>query len=177
MGLRQAEAHDIPAIMAIIEEAKEKLARNAVDQWQDGYPNESVIAADIARGEAYVWDFSRKTPSSPIVGYIMLSFSPDPDYANLTDGQWLSPSENYAVFHRLAIASAYRGEGYAGQMLRRILDLAFEHGCDSVRADTHHDNRSMQHTLENSGFASCGQVLIRGNQPRIAYENVLRTRD
>lgn len=171
MGLRKAEYTDLPVIMQIIDEAKEKLRLMGVDQWQDGYPNMEVIEADIDAGEAYVWTFpSSKTSSAPsIIAYIMFSFNPDPDYAVITDGEWLNQGD-YAVFHRLAVASAYRGEGYAGQVLRRVLDLAMEAGFDSLRADTHSDNISMQHTLENNGFERCGRVLIRGSEPRIAYE-------
>lgn len=175
MGLRKAEYSDMSAILQIIEEAKEKLRRNKVDQWQDGYPNETVIRGDIDRGEAYVWDISGTTISDlsldGVIGYIMVSYKQDPDYAVITDGEWLTDGKHYAVFHRLAIAGAFRGEGYAGQMLRRVLDLAAEAGYDSVRADTHGDNRSMQRTLENSGFIRCGNVMIRGDQARIAYEN------
>ena len=174
MGLRKAVREDLPAIMQIIDEAKEKLRRMVVDQWQDGYPNQAIIEADIEAGEAFVWTIPSKTSPSPsVIAYIMFSFNSDPDYAVITDGQWLNTGD-YAVFHRLAVASAYRGEGYAGQVLRRIIDLAQEAGFDSVRADTHSDNISMQHTLENNGFERCGRVLIRGSEPRIAYENRFR---
>ncbi len=177
MSLRKANAGDIFAIMEIINQAKVKLANDGLDQWQDGYPNEGVIENDIALGHAYVWDVSEKIRTNEtlngVIAYVTLSSGPDPFYDRIDDGKWLTEGENYAVAHRLAVAVAYQGEGYAGQIMRRVMELAAESGHQSLRVDTHYGNKSMQRTLLNSGFTACGQVYVRGKQPRLAFEKVL----
>lgn len=39
----------------------------------------------------------------------------------------------------------------------------------NVRADTHADNRTMQHLLEENGFLPCGVIHVRDGTPRLAY--------
>ena len=39
----------------------------------------------------------------------------------------------------------------------------------NVRADTHADNRTMQHLLEENGFLPCGTIHVRDGTPRLAY--------
>lgn len=177
MSLRKAEDQDVFAIMEIINQAKEKLAKAGIDQWQDGYPNKDVIRRDIELEQAYVWDVRDKveTPSSlnGIIAYVTLSFWPDPDYRVIKNGAWLTSGDAYAVAHRLAVAADFRGEGYAGQVLRRVSDLAKEEGMISLRMDTHQANKSMQRTLENMGFSACGLIYVRETEPRLAYEKLL----
>lgn len=169
MGLRKARSSDLKEILEIIDEAKAFLKESGIDQWQDGYPNHSIILEDILRDEAYVF-VTDIEDEEIIVSYVMLSFHKDPDYSNIKNGKWLSTSDEYAVLHRLAVSSKYRGDGYASQVIRRLSELAKDRGLLSLRADTHQDNLAMQRTLESTGFERCGDVLIRGTDPRIAYE-------
>lgn len=176
MSLRLANDADVRAIMAIIGQAQEKLRTEGIDQWQDGYPNETVIRADIDADIAYVWDVRGKLETTEelggVIAYIMLTSATDPDYDSI-DGEWLNTDCSHAVAHRLAVSTQYQGEGYAGQVLRRVQELAVEAGHRSIRMDTHADNQAMQRTLEHAGFTYCGKVFVRGTEPRLAYERLL----
>ncbi len=46
--LRRAQLQDLPAIMKIIDDAKELLKKNGSPQWQNGYPNQETLTQDIA---------------------------------------------------------------------------------------------------------------------------------
>ena len=48
---RPAAEDDLPAILAIAQQARNYLRRHRVDQWQGVYPNEETFRADIARSE------------------------------------------------------------------------------------------------------------------------------
>lgn len=50
---RRAE-DDLPAILAIVQQARNYLRRHRVDQWQGAYPNEDTFRADIAAGTCHV---------------------------------------------------------------------------------------------------------------------------
>ena len=54
MHYRQAEDSDLSAIMTIIEQARRTMLDLGTDQWQYGYPNESVLKTDIAAGQCVV---------------------------------------------------------------------------------------------------------------------------
>ena len=44
-----------------------------------------------------------------------------------------------------------------------------------VRADTHADNKIMQHLLEENGFTKCGIIHVEDGTPRIAYQKMSLT--
>ena len=47
MELRTAAPEDLGKIMELIDQAKAFLKRNGVDQWQNGYPDQTCIEEDI----------------------------------------------------------------------------------------------------------------------------------
>ena len=47
--------------------------------------------------------------------------------------------------------------------------------CESLRADTHADNKVMQHLLESEGFTRCGIIHVEDGTPRIAYQRLSLT--
>ena len=51
---RPAVEDDLPAILAIVQQARNYLRRHRVDQWQGAYPNEDTFRADIAAGTCHV---------------------------------------------------------------------------------------------------------------------------
>ena len=50
MLIRATTLADVPAVMAIIEEARRTIAILGIDQWQNGSPNEAMILADVKAG-------------------------------------------------------------------------------------------------------------------------------
>ncbi|MEI3312611.1 MAG: GNAT family protein [Faecalibacterium prausnitzii] len=55
-----------------------------------------------------------------------------------------------------------------------VLDWSMEH-CQSLRADTHADNKIMQHLLEKNGFTRCGIIHVADGSPRFAYQKLAPT--
>ena len=51
---RAATEDDLPAILAIAQQARNYLRRHRVDQWQGDYPNADTFRADIAAGTCHV---------------------------------------------------------------------------------------------------------------------------
>ena len=86
----------------------------------------------------------------------------DPTYAYIEDGRWPN-SKPYGTIHRIGTDGAIHG---AVQMAR---DYALQF-TDEVRADTHADNKPMQHTLTKNGFVRCGIIYLEDGAPRIAYQ-------
>ena len=79
-------------------------------------------------------------------------------------GHWLNDGP-YGTLHRLASAGHRSGVG------RLVIDWCLEH-CESLRADTHADNKVMQHVLESNGFSRCGIIHLANGSPRIAYQKL-----
>ena len=172
MECRLAAKTDIPAMEAVAEQARAFLAKNRVDQWQDGYPVGCHFRVDIQRGECYVL-----TGGTDILGFFVLSTQPEDSYAAITDGKW-SADGPYAVIHRCAVADQWRGSGLADRMVKECERLALEQGVFWLRVDTHKKNKAMQGLLRRHRFQYRGNVLVNvpeGHDPRrVAYEKRLR---
>lgn len=164
-SFRQAQQTDAPQIWEILEHAIQRRKEDGSNQWQDGYPNPSVISTDIEKGNGYVL-----TDGNTIVGYCAILINDEPAYADIK-GQWLT-TEDFVVYHRVALSENYLGKGLAQKMLLHIEDFARQHNIYSVKADTNFDNPGMLNIFKKLGYTYCGEVIFRGT-PRKAFEKVL----
>jgi len=165
--LRKTTIDDISAVMEIIEQGKAYLKSNGIDQWQNGYPNESVIKEDIINEYGYVLEYEDK-----IVGTVALSFDGEPWYDDITDGEWLTLGE-FLVIHRLAVSSDVRGTDIASEIIRQAEKLCAQRGVSSIKIDTHEDNIIMQKFVKKNGFKYCGMVILGSEGERLAFEKLL----
>ncbi len=166
---RKSEDSDISSIMQIINEAKEYLKANGVDQWQDGYPNAEVIEGDIKKGISYVALLEGK-----IVGTVVLSFEPEESYLNVIGGCWKKEG-SYGTIHRIAVNGLFRGTGLSAFIMEKAERLCAEKGVYILRTDTHKDNTAMNKMLTGRGFEYCGIIqLCYGGGERRAYKKLLK---
>lgn len=172
MEHRQAILSDIDRIMEIIKDAQRFLNENGVDQWQNGYPTREVYEADINNGWCNVF-----TVDGKIAGVISVFFDSEESYDVVYDGKWITGDAPYALFHRAAVGSDYRGMGIASQMLSYAESYAAQRGLKSMRGDTHSNNMAMRTLLEKRGFVHCGTIYINGaknaQNERVCYEKLL----
>ena len=155
-------------IWHILSKAISRRKEEGSKQWQDGYPNPSVIEKDIENGVGYVI-----TDKEAVVGYCAVLVNDEPAYADIK-GKWLTDAD-FVVFHRVAIAEDYLGQGFAKLMMNFIEQFAISNNIFSVKADTNFDNGAMLSVFKKAGYAYCGEVFFRGS-PRMAFEKVLDPR-
>lgn len=161
MYIRNAEAADLPAILAIYAYARGEMRKNGnPNQWGDDRPPPETICEDIRLRRCYVLE-----ENGEILGVFVFFVGDDPTYRIIEDGAWLSDAP-YGVIHRIA-----RGENCRG-LLAGALEFAGEH-TKNIRIDTHEDNKIMQHLLEKNGFVRCGRIYTDDGTARIAYQRVL----
>ena len=167
MLVRKGTTADIPAIYDIIKGAKMYLKSSGVDQWQNDYPNESTITADISDGVNYVCHYGDK-----IVGTIAVIFDGEETYEKIYNGKWLSES-HYATIHRMAVDESFKGLGVGARMISFVETLCLQRNIRSIRVDTHRDNPPMQRMLNKNGFTYCGIIYLTNGDERLAFEKVL----
>ena len=164
---RIANENDIAQIMEIVENAKSYMKENKINQWSENYPNEDVFLTDLKENRLYVEDIDGK-----VVGMAVLVFDGDEDYKNI-DGKWLVNGK-YGVIHRIAVNPDYKSQNVAKNLLDFFENKLKELNYDSIRVDTHKDNKSMLRFIEKNGFQKCGIVYIRKTDERIAFEKPLK---
>ena len=163
---RKAIPADAARIWEILQQAIRKRKDEGSSQWQDGYPNPTVVADDIDNGHGYVL-----ANNNDIAGYCAVLINDEPAYEAI-EGKWLTNGD-FVLYHRVAIAENYLGKGLARQMLRYIEEFALANNIYSIKVDTNFDNNSMLALLEKTGYVYCGEVYFRG-APRKAFEKVLK---
>ena len=159
MNIRKAEERDILRIEEIYAGARAFMAANGnPTQWNDGYPDEACIRADMKADTLHVIERDGK-----IAGVFALIIGEDPCYA-VIDGAWHA-ARPYGTIHRLASNGTVRG------VSRACFDFCTGLS-DYVRVDTHADNRAMQAAIEGYGFRKCGNIYASSGTLRTAYDYV-----
>ena len=158
MTVRKAVPGDIGRIMEIYSSAREYMIRSGnPNQWGHSYPPIELIESDIENGRCRVVEENGR-----IHGVFALFSEPDPTYAVIYGGKWLNDLP-YLTIHRVA------GDGETKGIFRAVADHCAALS-DNLRADTHHDNLTMQRCLERCGFIRCGTIRLADGSPRIAYQ-------
>ena len=159
--VRPTMLSDVPRLMEIFADARAFMAENDnPSQWGDGYPHEEDILNDIRRGVSYV-----VVNGDIVVGTFAFILGEDPTYRIIEDGDWADDPRPYGTIHRLAAARGVHGVADA------CLSYC-ESKSDHLRADTHSDNRVLQHILTSRGFTYRGIIYVRNHSPRLAYQRI-----
>ena len=172
MEFRKATQEDFTAIKALYEQARAFLKSSAVDQWQNGYPEDELIKRDIECGQSYLCEQA----GAPVAVFVA-SKKKNPDYENITDGWWRK-DEGYIHLTRVAVQEKYRGQNIGGQIVRFVEKTMCPADCGYLKSDTHPDNKAMQRMLEKNGFQYAGIVRLHSGlekgRRRVAYDKILK---
>lgn len=167
--IRKALLKDIENIMIVIKEAQRFLAKEGVDQWQDGFPNPDIIKADIENWESFVFE-----EKGEIFGFFTLALEEDEGYKTVYEGQWLLEGRPYATIHRTAFSDKARGQGLSEKMFDFCENIGKENNVESIRVDTHEDNKRMRHIIEKNNYTYCGHIFLAiSGAKRVIYEKLL----
>lgn len=159
LNVRKAVRSDLNRLMEIFDSARRFMAHTGnPNQWVGGYPQRELMESEVESGHCYVCE----TEEGRTVATFCFIPGPDPAYVYIEDGAW--PDERpYYVIHRLASDGTCKGVG------KYCFDWCFSR-FPCLRADTHADNKVMQHLLAENGFVRCGTVYLASGSPRIAYQ-------
>lgn len=162
MIIRKTIESDLIQIGEIYENAKRFMRKSGnLHQWNDGRPNIDTARLDMEQGIGYVAEEDGK-----ILAVFMFSLAPDPTYAKIYNGAWLSDAP-YGVIHRIAVAK--QGQG----IIDGCIDYCFSI-CPNLRIDTHRDNLPMRRALEKRGFQYCGIIHLENGDERLAYQKICK---
>lgn len=134
-------------------------------QWTEEYPTLETVREDIRAGKGYAL-----MAEGRIAGYMCIDFDGEPAYDQI-EGAWRAEGP-YAVVHRMAFHSAYRGMGLTGDTFRLIEELCKRRGVSMIRVDTDFPNRRMQRILLKNGYVNCGTIVFQGGA-KLAYDKLL----
>ena len=156
MNIRKATLKDLPRLLEIYAHARSEMIKNNNPlQWGNREPEESKIVSCINMGFHYVIE-----NNGDICGAFSLIPGRDPTYTHI-DGAWLNDLP-YLTIHTIASNNTVKG------VLKAAIDYGFSQ-CNTIRIDTHIDNKIMIHLLEKYGFTFCGVIRLENSEPRQAF--------
>lgn len=154
MIYRQGTNEDLARLLEMAERAKAYFKAAGIDQWQRGEPSAQSLRAAIQAGRLYVLALEDGRPAAMIT----LAPGPEDNYEAVRDC-W-PDQKPYIAFHRVCVSPEFKGRGIAAQLFAASEARCRGLGYESVRVDTHPDNRSMQRALEKSGYRLCGPLRL-----------------
>lgn len=159
MEIRHTRTDDLSVLRTIFDNARRFMVRTGnPNQWEEGFPPQAVLEADIQAGCSYVC-----VEDGRILATFFFSTAGEPTYRVIREGAWLDAAP-YGVVHR--IAAAEQGHGAAAYCLDWCLAQ-----CGNIRIDTHRDNKPMQRLLARLGYTYCGLIdLEEGRGERLAFQ-------
>ena len=160
--IRKTDIAELGILMELFEQGKRIMRKSGnLKQWTGGYPDKTVMTADIRRGVCYGCEDDGKLSAV----FSMLP-RPAPPYTDIYGGAWLN-EEPYLVVHRIASLPECHG------VMDAVLNFCYRH-CDNIRIDTHRDNSIMRHCLQKAGFAYCGIIYLANGDERLAFHRAAR---
>ncbi len=164
--LRLAFLNDLPAIMAIIDDARKRMKSHESGQWQDGTPRQKTFINDIENNYLYV-----ATSNNEIIG-VMAVLDYEKGYEKLLTGMW-SNNDPYLVLHRFAVKDDYLRKGVASFMLNAAENIAKTRHIRQIRIDTHEKNLEMISLLVKNQYIKKGSTLIEDTKLRVVFEKII----
>lgn len=170
MKIERSNIKNIDTIMQILSDARGRIGRLGIDQWQYGYPTRDIVIEDVNVHRSFV---AIDEEDNSICAVFTMLDDGEPTYDKIYDGEWLAEGKPYVVVHRIAVASDKLRRGVASDVMRQIEARAKEIGYASVRIDTHVGNIPMRGMLEKNGYKHCGTIYLADGQLRYAYEKLV----
>lgn len=163
--IRKGKPEDIEPIMNIIRAATKNMESNNIHQWDEIYPDKTVLNEDIAKGNLYV-----NVEDGIINALIVLNEDQAEEYKAL---HWKYNLEKQLVIHRLCVDPRAQGGGIARKLLKYSDEFAVKGGYGAIRLDAFTQNERALRLYEKNGYEKVGSVNFRKGK-FYCYEKKLR---
>lgn len=135
-------------VFSVYSAAVNHMKQQGIHQWDEIYPDLSVITEDIAKYQMHIGMIDEK-----IAVCFVLSEECDEEYKN---GKWQWPESKFCVIHRLCVNPDFQNQGIATKTLEYIEKLCKSQGYDSIRLDCFTENPYSRKLYDKSGYSVVG---------------------
>jgi ribosomal protein S18 acetylase RimI-like enzyme len=164
MNTTRGVPSEIDQVMTLIKEAISEMERNGIHQWDEIYPDRTVMLNDVAAGQLY-----STMSGNTITGVITLNEDQPSEYGSIS---WNDEGRPLVV-HRLCIDPEFQGQGLAKRLMEFAEDYARENNFTSIRLDAFPDNSRAVALYDSLNYQLLGTVRFRKGE-FYCYEKVLQ---
>ena len=153
MVFLHAKHYDLSELLALYAAATKRMDEQGIPQWDEIYPNKSVLLEDIELERMYI---------GKIDGAIAVAFAleqcKDEDYE---EAAWKYEAPSIVVLHRLCVHPAFQGQGVAGAAMDYLEQEVLSYGINVIRLDAFPQNPSAIKLYESRGYVKAGEITFR----------------
>lgn len=153
MKIRQAELKDLDAVINMFKSAIRTMISNNIYQWDDVYPNGTILKQDILKKQMYIG-----TEDDVIVSAAVINDESDEQYQN---GNWEFVKESFAVIHRLCVNPIYQNKKYGKNTMIIIENFIKSQGIQCIRLDAFSENPYALRMYKTLGYKKAGEANWR----------------
>jgi GNAT superfamily N-acetyltransferase len=164
LPVRKALPDDAPALLQLVRDCVAAMRAAGIEQWDEVYPDQTVIDRDIAAGTLEVME-----DGGVIAACITVDRNMDPLWKDL---DWSSEGEPCAVVHRLMVHPTRQGRGLAREFMLHAEAVARTMGCRSIRLDCFLQNPASMALYPKLGYRRTGTAAMRKG-PFAGFEKLL----
>ena len=159
MQIRLASASDVPSLLEMLGNVVPRMREAGNLQWDETYPNGSVLHDDIAHKQLWVAEID-----GTLGGLAAITMDQSPEYAQVG---W-DVNERAIVIHRLAVDPKFRGMGMAQGLMQKAEEVAEQRGIRKLRVDTNTRNEATQRLFPKLGYCLAGEISL-GFRPGLRF--------
>jgi len=141
----------LPDVMALIKWAVAQMEKQQIFQWDDIYPDEATLKADMETETLYGISVSQQ-----LAGIVALNTAEPPEYQDIP---W--QYNNALVVHRLCVHPDYQNIGIARKLMQFAEQFARENQYTSIRLDTMVENPIAGNLYRKLNYTEQGLVTFR----------------
>lgn len=153
MNIRKGYLDDFESIISIVADAIVFMDSEGIDQWDDIYPSDEILARDIEQNYLYVFE-----DQEGIKGFMTLNEHQEKEYSTIP---WKYGTGRQLVIHRLCTDPRYTRRGIATTLIDYAEHWAKEHRYASIRLDAFTGNPAACALYERKGYEKRGIVTFR----------------
>ncbi len=149
MTYRKTTQQDLDIVIALKNQVKQRVIEQDLAIWQDGYPQDQLIADDFAHGFGRVVEVDGQ-----IVAYAAF-YPAESDYPKDT-----FKSNNVMSFGRVMVADGFVGKGFASFLVQNMIDEARHLGYEGVGILVDDFNERATRLYYRKGFVKEGRNIF-----------------
>lgn len=153
MDFSFASRKDLPELLALFQAATRSMDAQGIHQWDEIYPDKTVLSEDIECGIMEVGQIADRIA----VAFALEECAPS-DYE---DAKWRYAAERIVVLHRLCVHPAFQGKGIARGAMDYLERRVSERGISTIRLDAFSQNPAALKLYESRGYEKAGEIVYR----------------
>ncbi len=164
--LRLATKDDIDQVEQIFKQAKQRMAKEGLAQWNDegDYPNRQIAVEDVQNQISYVYEINGK-----VAGMITIN----DDFYDAYP-QTPNPQTSRAI-HRVAVSDEFLGQGVGTKLYMGAEQVVADLGYDTIIVDTFTQNEKMNKLIQKCGYQTVGEFKLFEHLPNwVMYKKSIK---